>query len=63
MDNDALTGVCFLVAVVATLGLGLISGMEMGKTTATKETTIYCIEHSKECKIEYDFYRLSENKK
>ena len=62
-DTIILSGVVFLVAIIGSLFVGTIYGIELGEKSATKETVKICVEKPQECKIMYEFYKLSESKK
>ena len=60
-ELPSITLLFFLVFMIALI-LGTTVGSITGEERATKETTIYCIQQPKECKIKYDFYTLENTK-
>jgi len=54
--------VCVL-AVSFSVGLAMFFGISIGENSAIRQTVTKCVETPQECKIMYDFYQLSENKK
>jgi hypothetical protein len=52
------------VAVISLLNwfIGYTNGRSAGTNEATLSTTILCVESPKECKINYDYYRLRHPK-
>lgn len=62
-DDSTLLGVCFIVVLFGSLFAGTVSGMDLCKKSETRKIVKTCVEKPQECKIMYDFYKLSEDKK
>ena len=65
-DNDwdiILSGGLLIIAIIGLLFIGTVYGIGLGEKSATRETVKTCVEKPQECKIMYEFYKLSENKK
>jgi len=66
MNNNnefTLIGLTFIVAIIGSLFIGTVYGIELGEKSAIRETVKTCVEKPQECKIMYEFYKLSESKK
>jgi hypothetical protein len=62
-DDINLIGVCFIVVLFGSLFVGTVYGHSLGEKSGTYNTVKTCVETPQECKIMYDYYKLSESKK
>lgn len=52
-----------ILIIISASTLGIVSGMNVGRESATRETVKICVERPQECKTMYDFHKIGESKK
>ena len=58
MKND----VGWFCCCVAAAGIFFIMGFMTGETSGGKQKVVYCVEQPEKCKIEYQYFKLVEQK-
>lgn len=52
-----------ILIIISVSTLGIVSGIDVGRESATKETVKKCVENHEKCKSMYDFHKIDESKK